>query len=253
MICRAIIAFFSGGIDSEIPEFALLIVSVFGTAAVGWGIVREAKEIWSLTTALVLGGVAVEAICTFLLFGFDDGIIRKQKDEIIGLSKEIAPRRFSVDEAKEFGDTVGKFVLDESTKAALVNGDGQFSLPGNRSFLFPFVRVVKLESYTLDPESAAFGHQLLVQFASLKYVVVENALLTNTPFQVVETGIHVYGVDNELAAAIASAIPKRFGPTTDPPTLGGASLNVSTSDIAPSVTIFVGAKPLPKPYAEDEP
>jgi hypothetical protein len=74
--------FFSGEMASGWPHFWLLTVSVLGSAAVAWGIIREAEKVWSLTTLLVVGGVFVEAICTLLLFGFDEGISSKQEKTI---------------------------------------------------------------------------------------------------------------------------------------------------------------------------
>src|SRR6202007_523322 len=133
----------------------------------------------------------------------------------LSLNREIPPRRLTDDEANQFGSAVGNFVLVEYTKAELVNGKGLFSI--HEPSFISFNRIVKLESYTLDPESAAFGEQLLEILASRQYVVKQNALLTVTPFQAVETGIHIYGADKELAEAIAAAVPKRFGPTNEPP------------------------------------
>jgi hypothetical protein len=92
--------FFSGEMSPGGPHFWLLTVSVLGSAAVAWGIIREAEKVWSLTTLLVVGGVAVEAICTLLLFDFDEGIsskqqktIEAQRDQIISLERQIAPRQ----------------------------------------------------------------------------------------------------------------------------------------------------------------
>lgn len=103
---KAITAFFSGGIDSSIPQFALLSISLFGTGAVAWGIVREEENKWSLTTILVVGGVAIEALCTFLLFGYDEGIsqrqqriIDRQQKTIVSLETALAPRTIDPDKS----------------------------------------------------------------------------------------------------------------------------------------------------------
>jgi hypothetical protein len=40
----------------------------------------------------VIGGVAIEAVCTLLLFGFDEGISSAQQSKIIALETRIAPR-----------------------------------------------------------------------------------------------------------------------------------------------------------------
>jgi hypothetical protein len=64
------------------PHFWLLTAAFLGSAAVAWGIIREAENVWSLTTLLVVGGVAIEAICTLLLFEFDKGISGAQQSEL---------------------------------------------------------------------------------------------------------------------------------------------------------------------------
>jgi hypothetical protein len=81
-------AFFSGGVNPFWPQTLLLGASVLASFAVAAGIVIEAEKRWSLTTALVVGGVTVEALCTFLLFAFDEGISNAQQ-------ARIAPRSFT--------------------------------------------------------------------------------------------------------------------------------------------------------------
>ncbi len=91
-------AFFSGGVDPYWPHFALIGVSLLGSAAVTWGLVRDAENFWSLTNLLIIGGVVLEAICTILLFGFDEGISNSQQSKIIALETRLAPRELSPDQ-----------------------------------------------------------------------------------------------------------------------------------------------------------
>jgi hypothetical protein len=92
-------SFFSGGVDPIWPHRVLIGASILASIAVGIGIIKEAKKFWSLTTLLVSFGVAIEAICTLLLFGFDEGVsgvqqsrIDAQNAEIIVLEKQLLPR-----------------------------------------------------------------------------------------------------------------------------------------------------------------
>jgi hypothetical protein len=115
--------FFSGSVSPGWPHFWLLAIALLGSAAVAWGIIKEAERIWSLTTLLVVGGVAVEAICTFLLFEFDEGISGKQqialntatdrlrsaREEIASLNAQIEPRDLSVEEASAIVAAVSRF------------------------------------------------------------------------------------------------------------------------------------------------
>jgi hypothetical protein len=84
--------FFSGAIDALWPHVILLTVAAVASFAVAAGIVLENPK-WSLANVLVVGGVAIEAICTFLLFGFDEGISNAQQSKIIALEQQIAPRK----------------------------------------------------------------------------------------------------------------------------------------------------------------
>jgi len=94
--------FFSGTVDPTSPHAILIGASIVASFAVWLGIVLEAEKFWSLPTMLVTFGVAIEAICTILLFGFDEGISSYQKStievqnrEIIALDKRLAPRELS--------------------------------------------------------------------------------------------------------------------------------------------------------------
>jgi hypothetical protein len=91
-------AFFSGGIDPYWPHCILIGVTLLGSAAVTWGLIRESERFWTLTNLLIVGGVIIEAICTILLFGFDEGISNAQQSKIIGLETRIAPRVLTEDQ-----------------------------------------------------------------------------------------------------------------------------------------------------------
>jgi hypothetical protein len=73
--------FFSGSLDPRWPHAILLSVAIIASFAVAVGIVMESPH-WSIANALVIGGVVLEAICTLLIFGFDEGISSRQQSFI---------------------------------------------------------------------------------------------------------------------------------------------------------------------------
>jgi hypothetical protein len=94
-------SFFSGGVDPGWPHGILLSITVLASFAVATGILLERPKYpeaeHRTATWLVLCGVAIEAICTIVLFVFDEGIssrqqsaIEIQRDKIIELDKRIA-------------------------------------------------------------------------------------------------------------------------------------------------------------------
>jgi hypothetical protein len=74
--------FFSGTLDPFWPHAALIAGSIIGGALVGLGIILEAPKILSLPVAAVVVGVVIEAACTLLLFGFDEGTSDAQQRTI---------------------------------------------------------------------------------------------------------------------------------------------------------------------------
>lgn len=98
-------AFFSGSVDPRWPHLILITFGVLASVAVGVGIVLEAERKCSIPTLLVIVGVVLEAICTILLFEFDEGIsgsqqstIKLQQATIISLQREAGPRKIRTDD-----------------------------------------------------------------------------------------------------------------------------------------------------------
>jgi hypothetical protein len=87
----ALAFFFSHALLTHI---ILLGGDVLATIAVGWGILWEApsQPAWrhSIATWLVIGGVAVETLCSISLFSFDESISRSQQAKIIRLEKHLS-------------------------------------------------------------------------------------------------------------------------------------------------------------------
>jgi hypothetical protein len=94
-----------GSLDPYWTHVILLSVAALASIAVGVGIVMESPH-WSVANALVVGGVAIEAICTFVLFGFDEEISNKQQRIIEQL---LAPRKLSVEQKNRISEVAKQF------------------------------------------------------------------------------------------------------------------------------------------------
>jgi hypothetical protein len=81
--------FLSGDFEPFWPHVALLSLAVLSSIAVGGGIIFERPKyppsVHRVAFWLVVGGIAVEAVCTIFLFVFDEGISGAQQSKIIEL------------------------------------------------------------------------------------------------------------------------------------------------------------------------
>jgi hypothetical protein len=87
--------FFGGTLNPTWPHAILIAGTIIGGVFVGLGVILEAPKILSIPVAAVFVGVVIEAACTLLLFGFDEGISSAQQSKIIALETRIAPRGLS--------------------------------------------------------------------------------------------------------------------------------------------------------------
>jgi hypothetical protein len=105
--------FFGGALDPTWPHVVLIGGSIVGGALVGLGVVLEAPKILSVPVAAVVVGVVIEAACTLLLFGFDEGISGAQQSRIIALDTELAkvrlPRTLSQDAIQRIAEKLRKY------------------------------------------------------------------------------------------------------------------------------------------------
>lgn len=117
-VIAAIWAYFrkfdSGELAPGWPHFWLLSISVLASFAVGAGIIFERPKyppsVHRIAFWLVIGGIAIEALCTIFLFVFDEGISSAQKETIISLEKRLVPRKIDdpaviVEKLKPFSGT----------------------------------------------------------------------------------------------------------------------------------------------------
>jgi hypothetical protein len=99
------------------PHFWLLSVSILASFAVGAGIILESPKysaaIHLVAALLVLGGIAVESLCTVILFVIDEGISGAQQSLIADQQKQIirltTPRKFNSGAIRRVEDNVCQF------------------------------------------------------------------------------------------------------------------------------------------------
>jgi hypothetical protein len=117
--------FLSGDLEPFWPHVTLLSLAVLSSIAVGGGIIFERPKyppsIHRVAFWLVVGGIAVEAVCTIFLFVFDEGISDAQQSKIIALEMRIASRDLSPYQQKRITSKISSFVGQPYTLA--VSGD----------------------------------------------------------------------------------------------------------------------------------
>jgi hypothetical protein len=216
--------FFGGALDPTWPHAILIAGSIIGGALVGLGVILEAPKILSIPVAAVFLGIVIEAACTLLLFGFDEGISSKQQEtieaqrtQIIALEKQLALPELSSDELTAFKAAVSPYKD----------------------------RTISVWSYGLDLEGSRLAHQLLVALNDAKMPTVDSVghmLGSITP----RIGVIITGPDDELIAALLLAL-KSLSPTRGPLPGGYRTQGepIGAQQIVPA-EIFVGLKPLPK-------
>lgn len=103
----------AGTTDPLWPHIILLSVSIIAAFTVGAGILFESSKysagVHKVATWLVLGGIAVEALCTVFLFVFDERISAAQQSKIIVLEKRIASRTFRIGEGHKISNRLSGF------------------------------------------------------------------------------------------------------------------------------------------------
>jgi hypothetical protein len=96
------------------------LASILAAFTVGIGILLElpkySTSLHNLATWLVLGGIAIESLCTVLLFVFDerisakqDSIIISQQSRILALQQQTSNRALSADDSRQLSTQLGRF------------------------------------------------------------------------------------------------------------------------------------------------
>jgi hypothetical protein len=203
--------FTSGAFDPTWPHFLLIGGSLVGGALVGLGVILEAHKIFSLPTLSVFIGIVLEAICTLLLFTFDEGISKAQTDKIITLEERIAPRNLSPSQQQKIADSLRQF------------SDVQF------------VTV----TYPTDPEGRRLEQQVWKVMSLSGFRLLARS--SGMPSDPLVIGLQI--LSNDAGKPLAKAACEAFVAndiecTTDGPPVAGGSK---------TLTILVGVKPIAEP------
>ena len=105
-------------------------------------------------------------------------------------------------------------------------------------------KIVRVQSYALDAESAVLGRQIEVGLSPA--VHVDDNLMSLSALGALSFGVHVTGRNGALVAAIISYLEKvGLRPSRIPPVSGtGMSTPSPIPDDAIDATVFVGVKPI---------
>jgi hypothetical protein len=173
---------------------------------------------------MLVRALAAEAALAFSLVVFDTAAGLMQKWEILSLEEKIAPRDLTAAQQREISSAL-------------------LSLP----FIGYKVEVV---SYALDADAAQLGVKIIDSLSQAQLAPHRN-LLSVMPLGSLALGIWVTGAsadDDDLVAALRHAFKDigHLDVSPDPfPSTGGGSIS-NSRDAGAAITIFIGAKPLPK-------
>ena len=113
-------AMWLGEADPLWPHVVLLSVSILAAFVVGAGILLESPKystsLHKLATWLVLGGIAIELLCTVLLFVFDerisarqDSVIISQQSRILALQQQTSNCSLSAEDSRQLSTQLARF------------------------------------------------------------------------------------------------------------------------------------------------
>lgn len=159
--------FFSGTVEPFWPHAALLTIAIAASFAVAAGIVLENPK-WSLANVLVVGGVAIEAACTLLLFGFDEGISGRQQASIVGQQISILLQQDSIIALARLNAELSAKEQETEATAAKAKEDAAGAIE----------RAAQLEKETVEAKLAVAGAEAKAAMASQKAAEAELALET---------------------------------------------------------------------------
>jgi hypothetical protein len=93
----------------------LLAGDILATVAVGFGIIWEhgPPDVRRVANRFVIGGIALETLCTALLFAYDANIIGAQNEKIIALEAEAGPRNLRNEDQNRICARLAAFPVQE--------------------------------------------------------------------------------------------------------------------------------------------
>jgi hypothetical protein len=185
------IQFFGGTLDPTWPHAVLIAGTIVGGVLVGIGVILEAPKIFSVPVAAVFVGIVIEAACTLLLFGFDEGISNAQQSKIIALETKLAPRTLSEADAAEVAFllkqfkgqefTIGSYggeaaLLADRLKVILEKADWKWFIPEYQILPLAGATGIQIWARSQDSREAA---RALIKALGDKFI--EAALFPNQP------------------------------------------------------------------------
>jgi hypothetical protein len=207
--------FFSGSLGPFWPHVVLLASAVAASLAVAAGIVMENPN-WSLANVLVVGGVAIEAACTLLLFGFDEGVSSKQQLKIEAAEQKL------VDYRKQRYLTQG-----QKNRIADVTKE------------FPSIPFVAYTALDQEPWTLVLDVAANLKMGGWKWLPIPGGLqpIDGSPSE-----------GQTIADHVDVAAPPKFereakalaGALTDPAVLGMDDVRLTIGDDVSTVTVIVG-------------
>lgn len=240
--------FFGGALDPAWPHIVLITGTVVGGALVGLGVVLEAPKILSIPVAAVIVGVVIEAACTLLLFGFDEGISTSQQSQIAVATDRATDAGFdaalannAAAEANEHAAQLESenLKLEAQIQPRRLTTDDIAKL---KAAVTPFSnRQISVWSYGLDLEGRFLATQILSALNEAHVPTVDSIghMLSSV---VPRIGVIVTGPDDEPIAALLKAL-ERLSPVRGPLPGGFTTYGPGQPPIVPA-EIFVGIKPI---------
>lgn len=213
----------AGTADPLWPHIILLSVSIIAAFTVGAGILFESPKysaaIQRLATWLVLGGIAVESLCTVFLFVFDERISGAQQSKIIALETEIAPRRILPTDCQEIAESMR-------------------SQSGR----------VEIDSYAADLEGGILAWQISTCLEASKTLVIDRRFASIMPIGGFGVGVFVSGPNEKLVEVIRKSLSQQGKIFVgNGKGVSAGNMSMAPQNAAPAdAVVLVAIRPLPE-------
>jgi hypothetical protein len=204
----------------EVAKWVFVTAYVFSTIGVTVGVYWESerfsKEKQHRGWRLLICSLAADTFFTIMVFGIEGWIGHIQRDEIIALELQIAPRQLTSEEENALIGLLEKY-------------------PG---------RTVRVSSYMQDIEGATVGAQLLRAVAAAQLPLNDGRMRVNS-YAAVTSGLAVTGTDAPLIEAVTALLSAtKLAPVSNMP-VENNWMDVDDENAPLPLKIFVGVKPLP--------
>jgi hypothetical protein len=228
--------FDSGELAPGWPHFSLLSISVLASFAVGAGIIFERPtypaSVHRIAFWLVIGGIAIEALCTIFLFVFDEGISAAQQSKISDLDTQLVAR------TKELL-TVRKLTADRS-----LTPEEQKSLI---KALTPFAgQPAKIVMFPVNFETDWIAFQIYGVLANAHWTISSPERLLRPVDGMLVQGSFIEASDDDASQRAADALFEALKTTGVPSgKIGKGHPQPPFDPTKPLVWMLIGDKPVP--------